>query len=95
MKRRDQAGPPRPTEGERTRGRRVLWGEAVDDAGQRVVSYLRGPVATPSRLRPVTYLAVVSRVVGGEAPPGFPDTVHRLRPADLVLGLEGVTRTDE
>jgi short subunit dehydrogenase-like uncharacterized protein len=92
MKRRIQAGPPGPTEGERTRGRSVLWGEAGDDAGQRVVSYLRGPEGYTLTVRAA--LAVVTRVVGGEAPPGFqtPSTAYG---PDLVLGLEGVTRTDE
>src|ERR1700731_2679741 len=43
LRRRIRAGPPGPTEEERAQGRSYVWGEAVDNAGQRVVSRLQGP----------------------------------------------------
>jgi len=92
LKRRIRAGPPGPTDEERARGKTFLWGEATDDAGQRVVSRLRGPEGYT--LTVLAALAVVERVVAGGAPPGFqtPSTAYG---PDFVLGLEGVIRQDE
>jgi short subunit dehydrogenase-like uncharacterized protein len=92
LKRRIRAGPPGPTDEERARGKSFLWGEATDDAGQRVVSRLRGPDGYT--LTVIAALAVVKRVMAGDAPPGFqtPSTAYG---ADFVLGLEGVIREDE
>jgi short subunit dehydrogenase-like uncharacterized protein len=92
LKRRIRAGPPGPTDEERARGKTFLWGEATDDAGQRVVSRLRGPEGYT--LTVLAALAVVERVVAGGAPPGFqtPSTAYG---PDFVLGLEGVIRRDE
>jgi len=92
LKRRICAGAPGPTEEERARGKSFLWGEAVDDAGQRVVSRLNGPEGYTLTVRAA--LAVVERVLGGEAPPGF-QTPSRAYGPDFDLGLEGVTRADE
>jgi short subunit dehydrogenase-like uncharacterized protein len=92
LKRRIRAGPPGPTDEERARGKTFLWGEATDDAGQRVVSRLRGPEGYT--LTVLAALAVVERVMAGGAPPGFqtPSTAYG---PDFVLGLEGVIREDE
>jgi short subunit dehydrogenase-like uncharacterized protein len=92
LKRRIRARAPGPTEEERARGRSLLWGEAGDDAGRKVVSRLRGPEGYTLTVRAA--LAVVERVLGGEAPPGF-QTPSRVYGPDFVLGLEGVTRADE
>ena len=92
LKRRIQAGPPGPTDEERARGKTFLWGEATDDAGQQVVSRLRGPEGYT--LTVLAALAVIDRVVTSGAPPGFqtPSTAYG---PDFVLGLEGVIREDE
>jgi short subunit dehydrogenase-like uncharacterized protein len=92
LKRRIQAGPPGPTDEERARRKTFLWGEATDDAGQRVVTRLRGPEGYT--LTVLAALAVVERVAAGGAPPGFqtPSTAYG---PDFVLGLEGVIREDE
>ena len=92
IKARIRSGPPGPTDEQRARGKSLLWGEASDDAGGRVVSRL----ATPEgyTLTADAALAIVKRVLGGDAPVGF-QTPAKAYGADFVLGLEGVTRTDE
>src|SRR5947199_3750331 len=92
LKRRIRPGPPGATDEERARGKTFLWGEATDDAGQRVVSRLRGPEGYT--LTVFAALAVVERVAAGVAPPGFqtPSTTYG---PDFVLGLEGVIRQDD
>ena len=91
LKRRIRAGPPGPTAEERSGGRSLFWGEATDPFGQSVVSRLRGPDGYTLTVRAA--LAVVERVLAGQAPPGFqtPATAYG---ADFVLSLEGVTRED-
>jgi short subunit dehydrogenase-like uncharacterized protein len=69
-----------------------LWGEANDDAGQRVVSRLRGPDGYT--LTVIASLAVVEQVIAGNSRPGF-QTPSRVYGPDFVLGLEGMTREDE
>src|SRR5207253_402297 len=92
LKRRLRSGPPGPTEEERARGKTFLWGEATDDAGQRVVSRLRGPEGYT--LTVLAALAVVEQVAAGGAPPGF-QTPSMVYGPDFVLGLEGVIRQDD
>jgi short subunit dehydrogenase-like uncharacterized protein len=69
LKSRIQAGPPGPSEEERARGRSLLWGEATDAAGNRVVSRLTGPEGYTFTM--LTALAVLRRVLDGAAPTGF------------------------
>jgi short subunit dehydrogenase-like uncharacterized protein len=92
LKRRIQAGPPGPTEEERARGRSWLWGEVSDATGRRVVSRLRGPEGYTMTVR--ASLAIVERVLAGEAPAGF-QTPARAYGPDFALGLEGAIREDE
>jgi short subunit dehydrogenase-like uncharacterized protein len=92
LKHRIQAGPSGPTDEERARGTSFLWGEATDDTDQRVVTRLRGPEGYT--LTVLAALAVVERVVAGDAPPGF-QTPSRGYGPDFVLGLESVVREDE
>jgi short subunit dehydrogenase-like uncharacterized protein len=92
LKRRIQAGPAGPTDEERARGLSLLWGEATDDAGGRAVSRLRGPEGYT--LTMLAALAVVGRVLNGQAPPGFQTPSLAYGP-DFVLELPGVTRSDE
>jgi short subunit dehydrogenase-like uncharacterized protein len=92
LKRRIRAGPPGPTDEERTRGESLLWGEATDPTGGRAVSRIRGPEGYT--LTTQAALAVVVQVLGGEAPPGFQTPSLAYGP-DFVLGLPGVARTDE
>jgi short subunit dehydrogenase-like uncharacterized protein len=84
--------PSGPTTEELALGRSLLWGEAVDGQGTAVVSRLRGPQAYAFTV--ATALAVVERVLAGDAPPGFqtPSTAYG---PDFVLGIPGVERKDE
>jgi short subunit dehydrogenase-like uncharacterized protein len=91
-RRRIQAGPPGPTAEQRARGQSFVWGEAADDAGQGVVSRLRGPEGYTLTVRAA--LAVVQRVLAGAAPAGFQTPSLAYGP-DLVLELKDVLRTDE
>ncbi len=92
LKRRIQAGPPGPSDEERARGQSLLWGEAADAAGGRVVSRLRGPEGYT--LTMWAALAAAKRVLEGDAPPGFRTPSLAYGP-DFVLELPGVSRTDE
>jgi short subunit dehydrogenase-like uncharacterized protein len=86
-----RAGAPGPSPEERRRGRAFAWGEAEDDAGQRVASRLAMPEGYT--LTAHAALAVVERVLAGEAPAGF-QTPSKAYGPDFVLALGGVTRTD-
>ena len=92
LKRRIKAGSAGPTDEERARGESLLWGEATDASGGRVVSRLRGPEGYT--LTASSAVAVVTRVLAGHAPPGFqtPSLAHG---PDFVLTLPGVTRSDD
>jgi short subunit dehydrogenase-like uncharacterized protein len=92
LKRRIQSGPPGPTDEERARGRSLLWGEACDDAGRRVASWLRGPEGYT--LTALTALAVVERVLRGEAVVGF-QTPAMAFGADFILEIPGVERRED
>lgn len=92
LKRRIRAGPAGPSDEERARGRSLLWGEAGDDNGNRVVSRLRGPEGYT--LTALTALAVVERVLRGDVPTGF-QTPSRAFGADFILTVPGVERHDE
>jgi len=91
-KARIRASPPGPSDEQRARGKSLLWGEASDDAGRRVVSRLQGPEGYT--LTADAALAIVRKALGGEAPVGY-QTPAKAYGADFVLGLEGVTRVDE
>jgi short subunit dehydrogenase-like uncharacterized protein len=91
LKGRIKAQPAGPSDAERARGSSMVWGEALDDAGQRVVSRLHAPEGYT--LTALTALAIVGRVLGGDAPVGF-QTPSRAYGADFILEIEGVTRED-
>jgi short subunit dehydrogenase-like uncharacterized protein len=92
LKRRIQAGPPGPTDEQRSRGRSFLWGEVTDDRGGRAVSRLTTPEGYT--LTATASLAIVERALAGQVSPGF-QTPSRAYGPDLVLALPGVMRQDE
>jgi short subunit dehydrogenase-like uncharacterized protein len=92
LSKRAKSRSPGPSEADRKRGRSLLWGEVADDKGGRVVSRLRGPEGY--NLTVEAALAVVGRVLSGDAPHGF-QTPARAYGPDLVLELPDVTRIDE
>jgi short subunit dehydrogenase-like uncharacterized protein len=87
-----QALPAGPSDSERAAGYSLLWGEVSDDAGNAAVSRMRTPHSYT--LTALASLAVVERVLAGDAPAGY-QTPAKAYGADFVLELAGVTRTDE
>ena len=92
LKRRIQARPPGPSVEERAKGCTLLWGEVDDGQGRRMVSRLRGPEGYTFTM--LTALAVLARVLSGDAPPGY-QTPSLAFGADFVLQVPGVEREDE
>jgi short subunit dehydrogenase-like uncharacterized protein len=91
LKRRIRSGRPGPSAEQRAKGLSLLWGQAEDDAGNRVVSRLRAPEGY--HLTALTSVAAVQRVLAGEVRPGF-QTPSRAYGPDWILEFEGVTRED-
>jgi short subunit dehydrogenase-like uncharacterized protein len=91
FQRRIRSGPPGPTDEQRERGESLLWGEASDAAGQTVVSRLRGPEGYT--LTALCALAVIERVLQGDAPVGYQTPAMAYGP-DFILTIPGVVRTD-
>jgi short subunit dehydrogenase-like uncharacterized protein len=91
LKKRVRAGPPGPSAERRARTRSFFWGEVVDGAGRRAVSRQESPDGYT--LTVLAVLALVERVLGGQAPAGF-QTPSRAFGPDFVLGLPDVKRED-
>jgi short subunit dehydrogenase-like uncharacterized protein len=91
LKRAIQSQPAGPTEEQRAKGLSLLWGEATDDSGKRVVSRMRTPEGYA--LTAMTAVAIAQRVIAGDAPIGF-QTPARAYGADFVLQFDGVSRED-
>ncbi|HEV2914286.1 MAG TPA: saccharopine dehydrogenase NADP-binding domain-containing protein [Pyrinomonadaceae bacterium] len=91
LKNRIKAQPPGPSPAERARGKSFVWGEVADDSGHVKRSRLSGPEGYT--LTAMTALAVVERVMAGEAPKGF-QTPSLAYGADFILEIEGVERED-
>lgn len=81
-----------PSEAERAKGYSLLWAEASDGGGQRVVSRMRTPHAYT--LTAMTGLDIVRRVLAGDVHPGYQTPAMAYGP-ELVMGIAGVTRWDE
>jgi short subunit dehydrogenase-like uncharacterized protein len=92
LNRRIQAGRAGPTDAERARGRCLRWGEAADEQRGRVVTRMETPEGYT--LTALSSLAIVGRVLAGDAPPGFQTPSLAYGP-DFVLTIPGVTRRDE
>jgi len=91
LKGRIRAGVPGPTAEERAAGRTELWGQVTDDAGRRALAWLRGPEGYTFTVQAA--LAVLERVLAGDAPPGF-QTPGKAYGPDLALAIPGVVRQD-
>jgi short subunit dehydrogenase-like uncharacterized protein len=87
-----QALPAGPSDAERAAGYSLLWGEVSDGEGKRAVARMRTPHSYT--LTALASLAVVERVLAGDAPVGY-QTPAKAYGADFVLDIQGVTRTDE
>jgi short subunit dehydrogenase-like uncharacterized protein len=91
LKSRIRAGAAGPGVERRRRAVSLVWGEAEDPAGARVVSRLRAPEAYT--LTAAAAVDAMRRVLAGEAPEGFRTPSLAYGP-DWILELEGVERED-
>ena len=91
LKRAIQSQPAGPTEEQRAKGMSLLWGQAEDDSGKRVTSRMRTPEGYA--LTAITAIAIVQRVLAGDAPAGF-KTPSLAYGADFILQFDNVARED-
>jgi len=80
-----------PSDEERAKGRTLLWGEASDLNGNRVVSQLQGPEGYT--LTALAALNITRKILDGNFTPGF-QTPAKAYGAALVLQIDGVSRRD-
>jgi short subunit dehydrogenase-like uncharacterized protein len=80
-----------PSDEEREKGKTYLWGEATDDAGNKVEARQTGPEGYT--LTALTALAVAEKILDGNFCAGF-QTPAKCYGADLILEIEGVARED-
>jgi short subunit dehydrogenase-like uncharacterized protein len=89
--RRIRKRPPGPSAEQLSRGRSTIWGRVGDDSGQSASALLHGPDGYLLTAR--TALAILRRVLDGDAPPGF-QTPSKAYGPDFVLTIEGVSREE-
>lgn len=92
LKKRIQKGPAGPTEEQRASLNTCIWGEVKNAEGKKLVSRLVGPEGYTLTARAA--LAIIEKVLAGHAPIGY-QTPSSAYGADLIMEIEGVTRTDE
>jgi short subunit dehydrogenase-like uncharacterized protein len=80
-----------PSDEERAKGRTLMWGEASDDAGNRIESRQQGPEGYT--LTTIAALNIAEKILSGNSTPGY-QTPAKAYGADLVLEIEGVARQD-
>jgi short subunit dehydrogenase-like uncharacterized protein len=80
-----------PSDEERAKGKTLLWGEASDLNGNRVVSRMQGPEGYT--ITALAALNIAQKILDGNFQPGF-QTPAKAYGADLVLEIDGVTRQD-
>jgi short subunit dehydrogenase-like uncharacterized protein len=80
-----------PSDEERAKGKSYLWGEATDDAGNRVEARQIGPEGYT--LTALTALAIAEKILAGNFCAGF-QTPAKCYGAELILEIEGVARED-
>jgi short subunit dehydrogenase-like uncharacterized protein len=80
-----------PSDEEREKGRTLMWGEARDDAGNRVEARQQGPEGYT--LTAIAALNIIDRITSGNFTPGY-QTPAKAYGADLVLEMDGVSRQD-
>lgn len=91
LKRLIRLQPAGPSDAERAAGLSLLWGEVSDPAGRRCAARMRAPEGYT--LTALTALAIVERVLAGQAPAGF-QTPARAYGADFIRQFPGVELAD-
>jgi short subunit dehydrogenase-like uncharacterized protein len=79
-----------PSDEERAAGRTYLWGEATDEAGNRVEARQTGMEGYT--MTALTALKIAEKILAGNFRTGF-QTPAKCYGADLILEIDGVTRT--
>ncbi len=87
----DRRLPPGPSAGDRARGRAVIVADVWDGSGGHATSMLTTP--EPYELTAKVAVEIARMAAKGEALPGY-QTPSTAFGADLILGFEGVRRTD-
>ncbi len=77
-----------PTDAERAKGRTLLWGEASDDAGNRVEARMQCPEGYTTTA--LAALNITVKILAGNFTPGF-QTPAKAYGADLILELPNVS----
>jgi short subunit dehydrogenase-like uncharacterized protein len=80
-----------PSDEERAKGRTLMWGEASDEAGDRVESRQQGPEGYT--LTAIAALNIIEKILAGNFNPGY-QTPAKAYGADLVLEIDAVERQD-
>ena len=80
-----------PSDAERTKGRTLLWGEALDLNGNRVESRLQGPEGYT--MTALAALTITQKIFDGNFTDDFQTPAKAYGP-DLVLEIEGTSRQD-
>jgi len=80
-----------PSDEERAKGRTLLWGEARDEDGNHVESRIQTPEVYT--LTALAALNIAEKILSGNFVPGY-QTPAKAYGADLVLEIEGVSRSD-
>ena len=80
-----------PTDDERAKGKTLMWGQASDLNGNRVVSRQQGPEGYT--ITAIAALNIAEKILAGNFTPGY-QTPARAYGADLVLEIDGVSRQD-
>ncbi|MEO5858307.1 MAG: saccharopine dehydrogenase NADP-binding domain-containing protein [Pyrinomonadaceae bacterium] len=80
-----------PSDAERAKGKTLLWGEASDDAGNRVECRMQCPEGYTTTA--LAALHITEKILAGDFKPGF-QTPAKAYGAELILEIEGTTRED-
>lgn len=80
-----------PSDGQRARGRSLIWGEATDPEGNRVEARLQCPEGYTTTA--LAALNITQKILDGNVQSGF-QTPAKAYGADLILEIEGAARQD-
>lgn len=80
-----------PSDAERAKGKTLLWGEATDEAGNRVEARLQCPEGYTTTA--LSALNITEKILAGNYTPGFQTPAKAYGP-DLILEVDGVSKQD-
>lgn len=80
-----------PNDQERAKGKTLLWGEAINKDGNRVVSRMQGPEGYT--ITALAALNIADKILSGDVKPGFQTPSMAYGP-ELILEIDGIERQD-